>query len=54
MLDFEDTSIDQLPLNRGVHLLSYNGLVALKNQLALSHIQMQEKVGAPYLFLTMI
>ena len=40
MLDFEETSIDQLPLNRGVHLLSHNedGLVALEKPAgALSH-----------------
>ena len=40
MVDFEDTPIDQLPLNRGVHLLSHNedGLVALeKPACALSH-----------------
>ena len=40
MVDFEDTSIDQLPLNRGVHLLSHNedGLVALEKPAgALSH-----------------
>ena len=40
MVDFEDTPIDQLPLNRGVHLLSHNedGLVALEKPAgALSH-----------------
>ena len=40
MLEFEDTSIDHLPLNRGVHLLSHNkdGLVALEKPAgALSH-----------------
>ena len=40
MVDFEDTSIDHLPLNRGVHLLSHNedGLVALEKPAgALSH-----------------
>ena len=40
MLDPEDTPIDQLPLNAGVHLLAYNedGLVALEKPLgALSH-----------------
>ena len=40
MEDVEDTPIDQLPLNRGVHLLSHNedGLVALEKPVgALSH-----------------
>lgn len=40
MIDFEDTLIDHLPLNRGVHLLSHNedGLVALEKPAgALSH-----------------
>ena len=40
MLDLENTPIDQLPLNRGVHLLSHNedGLVALEKPAgALSH-----------------
>ena len=40
MLDPEDTPIDQLPLNVGVHLLAYNedGLVALEKPFgALSH-----------------
>ena len=40
MLDPEDTPIDQLPLNAGVHLLAYNedGLVALEKPFgALSH-----------------
>ena len=40
MAELEDTSIDHLPLNRGVHLLSHNkdGLVALEKPAgALSH-----------------
>ena len=40
MVDFKDTLIDHLPLNRGVHLLSHNedGLVALEKPAgALSH-----------------
>ena len=40
MEDVDETPIDQLPLNRGVHLLSHNedGLVALEKPAgALSH-----------------
>ena len=48
MVHIEDTPIDQLPLNRGVNLLSYNedGLVALdKPAGALSHPNTKRKCG---------